>query len=88
MHYNNLVVKVWLKVEVGSHTHTTVSLLYTRKKSGKIIFIREKSGNYQGISFLDFCGHPDLSCLLNLYEKKRYQTLDIIDHTFKGKQLS
>jgi len=59
MHYNNLVVKVCLKVEVEGHTHTTVSLLYTRKKSGKIFFIREKSGNYQGISFLDFCGHPD-----------------------------
>ena len=61
MHYNNLVVKVCLKVQVGGHTHTctTVSLLYIHeKKSGKIFFIREKSGNYQGISFLDFCGHP------------------------------
>jgi len=52
------VVKVWLKVEVGGHTLTTVSLLYTRKKIRENIFIREKSGNYQGISFLDFCGHP------------------------------
>jgi len=34
------------KVEVGGHTHTTVSLLYTRKKSGKIFFIMELSGNF------------------------------------------
>ena len=50
MHYNNLVVKVWLKVEVGSHMHTTVSLLYTRKKIRENIFyqgkIRELSGNF------------------------------------------
>jgi len=42
MHYNNLVVKVWLKVEVGGHTHTTVPLLYTHKKIRENIF-------YQGI---------------------------------------
>ena len=42
MHYNNLVVKVWLKVEVGSRTHTTVSLLYTQKIIRENIFHQGK----------------------------------------------
>jgi len=46
MHYNNLVVNVWLKVEVGGHTHTTVSLLYTRKRNQGKYFL---SGKNQGI---------------------------------------
>lgn len=50
MHYNNLGGE-WLKGRVGGHTHTTVSLLYTLKKIGKIFF-------HQGILFVDFCGHP------------------------------
>ena len=47
-----------------SYAYNCIFVVYMKKKSGKIIFIREKSGNYQGISFLDFCGHPVLQCLL------------------------
>jgi len=42
MLYNNLMVKVWLKVEVGGHTHTTVSLLYTQIKIRENIFYQGK----------------------------------------------
>jgi len=42
-----------------SYAYNCIFVVYMKKKSGKIIFIREKSGNYQGISFLDFCGHPE-----------------------------
>jgi len=59
MHYNNLVVKVWLKVRLEFIRIQLYLCCIHEKKSGKIFFIREKSGNYQGISFLDFCGHPD-----------------------------
>jgi len=41
-----------------SYAYNCIFVVYTKKKSGKIFFIREKSGNYQGISFLDFSGHP------------------------------
>jgi len=60
MHYNNLVVKVWLKVRLEFIRIQLYLCCIHEKKSGKIFFIREKSGNYQGISFLDFCGHPDI----------------------------
>jgi len=59
MHYNNLVVKVWLKVRLEFIRIQLYLCCIHEKKSGKIFFIREKLGNYQGISFLDFCGHPD-----------------------------
>jgi len=36
------------------------------KNQGKYFFNREKSGNYQGISFLDFCGDPGLEYSLLL----------------------
>jgi len=40
------------------YTYNCIFVVCTKKNQGKYFFIREKSGNYQGILFLDFCGHP------------------------------
>jgi len=42
-----------------TYMYNCIFVVYTKKNQGKYVFIREKSGNYQGISFLDFCGHPE-----------------------------
>ena len=41
-----------------------LSYTFREKIRENHLSVREKSGNYQGISFLDFCGHPVLSLLL------------------------
>jgi len=41
------------------NAYNCIFVVYMKKNQGKYFFIREKSGNYQGISFLDFCGHPE-----------------------------
>ena len=50
------------------YAYNCIFVVYTKKNQGKYFFIREKSGNYQGISFLDFCGHPasghEVACLV------------------------
>jgi len=40
------------------YTYNCIFVVYMKKNQGKYFFIREKPGNFQGISFLDFCGHP------------------------------
>jgi len=36
------------------YTYNCIFVVCTKKNQGKYFFIREKSGNYQGILFLDF----------------------------------
>jgi len=38
-----------------SYAYNCIFVVYMKKNQGKYFL----SGNYQGISFLDFCGHPD-----------------------------
>jgi len=46
------------------YAYNCIFVVYSNNNQGKYFFIREKSGSYQGISYLDFCGHPE-SFLLN-----------------------